>query len=366
MTNRPYLLPLGGLAAGLIGSALLFGQPPSAAPAKSAEPTFAGPRGTVQNITVHGRSLEGNLEGDSPDRAVFVYLPPSYAANPTRRYPVVYMLHGFGLTGERWMSFTNMALAADKDIAAGTMKEMILVNPDAYTFYQGAMYSNSAATGDWEGFIANDLVSYIDKNYRTIPDRMSRGLGGHSMGGYGTLRIGMKHPEVFSVLYPMSSCCLSAQISPNPESMAAYEALQTPEEARSKAAAKGKGKSGISAATLASAAAWSPNPKNPPFYFDLTVKDGKVRPDIVAKWAANAPLAMVDQYVPQLKQYRAIALEVGLQDTLLRTNQQLEELLTQDGVQHTYETYEGDHTNHVPERIEQKVLPFFSKNFIFK
>src|SRR4051812_47282507 len=119
MTIRPYLLPLGGLAAGLICSTILFGQAP--APAKSTERVFTGPRGTVQTITVHGKSLEGNLEGDPPDRAVFVYLPPSYSANTTRHYPVVYMLHGFGLTGERWMSFTNMAFAADKDIAAGTM-----------------------------------------------------------------------------------------------------------------------------------------------------------------------------------------------------------------------------------------------------
>jgi enterochelin esterase-like enzyme len=75
---------------------------------------------------------------------------------------------------------------------------------------------------------------------------------------------------------------------------------------------------------------------------------------------------MVDQYVPQLKQYHAFALEVGLQDTLLRTNQDLDALLTQQGVPHSYETYEGDHTNHVPERIEQRVLPFFSKNLAFK
>ena len=58
-------------------------------------------KGTVEQITVHGKSLEGNLSGDSADRAVFVYLPPSYATAKTRRYPVAYLLHGYGLTGER-------------------------------------------------------------------------------------------------------------------------------------------------------------------------------------------------------------------------------------------------------------------------
>src|SRR5215813_8560812 len=111
-------------------------------------------------------------------------------------------------SGERWMTFTSLADNADKDIAAGTMKEMILVSPDAFTKYSGSMYSSSATTGDWESYIAEDLVSYVDSHYRTIADRMSRGLAGHSMGGYGTIRIGMKRPDVFSSLYFISACCL--------------------------------------------------------------------------------------------------------------------------------------------------------------
>jgi enterochelin esterase-like enzyme len=82
-------------------------------------------KGTVEKISVHGAALQGNLEGDSPDRTVYVYLPPSYASNRTQHYPVVNFLHGYGFTAERWMSFTNLAEAADKNIAAGTMREMI-------------------------------------------------------------------------------------------------------------------------------------------------------------------------------------------------------------------------------------------------
>src|SRR5262245_1501800 len=93
-----------------------------------AQTNAPAPKGVVENIKVHGKSLEGNLEGDSADRDVFVYLPPSYAANRNQRYPVVYLLHGYGLTAERWMTFAKLAETSDKDIAAGTMKEMILVN----------------------------------------------------------------------------------------------------------------------------------------------------------------------------------------------------------------------------------------------
>ena len=149
---------------------------------------------------MHGKSLEGNLEGDSPDRDVFLYLPPSYAKEPNRRYPVVYFLHGYGINAERYWNIMTVPQAADQSMGSGATHEMILVHPDAFTVYDGSMYSNSLTTGDWEDYIARDLVSYIDSHYRTIADRNSRGLAGHSMGGYGTARIGMKHPEVFSAL----------------------------------------------------------------------------------------------------------------------------------------------------------------------
>src|SRR6185295_9999535 len=110
-------------------------------------------KGTVERIKVHGKALEGNLENDSPDRDVFIYLPPSYATDSARRYPVVYMLHGYGISAQTWMNFAKIADAADKDIAAGTMKEMIVVNPDANTIYNGSMYSSSVTIGDWETYI---------------------------------------------------------------------------------------------------------------------------------------------------------------------------------------------------------------------
>src|SRR5580698_1519803 len=102
------------------------------------------PKGTVQRIKVHGKSLEGNLEGDSPDRDVTIYLPPSYAADRARRYPVLYVLHGYG--GSDVKSSFNLPTPIEKALAAGEAKEMIVVMPSAYTVYQGSMYSNSVAT----------------------------------------------------------------------------------------------------------------------------------------------------------------------------------------------------------------------------
>ncbi|HLH44206.1 MAG TPA: alpha/beta fold hydrolase [Bryobacteraceae bacterium] len=320
-------------------------------------------KGAVEKITVHGKSLEGNLEGDSPDRTVFVYLPPSYSTQKNRRFPVVYLLHGYGLTGERWVPFINLPDAADKDAAQGTAKEMILVSPDAFTKYSGSMYSNSPVTGDWETFIAEDLVSYIDSHYRTLATRMSRGLAGHSMGGYGTVRIGMKRPDVFSSLYIMSACCLLN----NPGAGRGQAASKQPaKQAPPPNAGKGKGKGGaFGNVQAAEAAAWSPNPQNPPDFFDLPTKDGELQPAIAAKWVANSPLAMIDQYATNLKKYHAIAGDCGLQDGLFASNQQMDELFTRLGIAHTFQSYEGDHTNHVKERFEANVLPFFSDNLTF-
>ena len=124
--------------------------------------------GSMEKIVVHGKSLEGNLEGDSPDRDVFVYLPPSYTKNRNQRYPVVYFLHGYLAYAETYVNAMWASDGADKDVAAGTSKEMIIVFPDSHTIYNGSMYSNSPTTGDWETFITEDLIHYIDSHYRTI------------------------------------------------------------------------------------------------------------------------------------------------------------------------------------------------------
>jgi enterochelin esterase-like enzyme len=334
-----------------------------AAPAQAAPPPPKPPSraNAVEHIKVHGKSLEGNLEGDSPDRDVTVYLPPSYATDRSRRYPVVYLLHGYGGRDDTFNGrLATLPDTADK-LAGSGGKELIVVTPSAYTLHKGSMYSNSPTTGDWESFIAVDLVAYMDGHYRTIPNRLSRGLGGHSMGGYGAVRIGMKRPDVFSALYLMSSCCLNATLTFDPGRMAPAEAIKTREEAEQAGRGRGFGPS----VNLAEGASWSPNPGNPPLYLDLPVKDGKLLPDVIAKWAANAPLAMVSQYVPNLKMYKAIGMEVGTKDNLLRSNKQLDELLTNLGVKHTYEEYDGDHTNKVYERVETSVLPFFLKNLSF-
>ena len=313
----------------------------------------------VEHITVHGEALEGNLEGDAVDRDVFVFLPPSYAKEKSRRYPVVYALHGYSIGAEQWTHEIHVPQTIEGAFAQGA-KEMIVVLPDSKTVHNGSMYSSSVTTGDFERFISHDLVAYIDAHYRTIPNRLSRGLVGHSMGGYGATRIGMKHSDVFGSLYIMSPCCLSSRPagSFNPEDEKTLEAVKTPEDSAKLAF--------FQRAQLASAAAWSPDPKNPPLYLDLPVKNGEVQPDVLAKWTANAPLAFVDQYVGNLRQYRAIAIDVGDQDRLRIDTAKLHDVLDKYGIANSFEVYSGTHTSRVADRFQNHVIPFFSQNLCFQ
>ena len=122
---------------------------------------------------------------------------------------------------------------------------------------------------------------------------------------------------------------------------------------------------GFAAAQFASAAAWAPDPKNPPLYFDLPTKDGVLVPEIQAKYVANAPLAFVDQYIGNLKQYRAIAIDVGDQDGLRVDAGKLHNILDSYGIANTFEIYPGTHTSAVADRFQNHVMPFFSKNLCF-
>ena len=323
-------------------------------------PTVPGAKPvTVERIKIHGYALEGNLEQNAVDREVFVFLPPSYSKEKRRRYPVVYALHGYSIGAEQWTKEIHVPETIEGAFAIGA-KEMIVVVPDSKTRHNGSMYSSSVTVGDFENFIARDVVAYIDRHYRTIPNRMSRGLVGHSMGGYGATRIGMKHADVFGSLYIMSPCCLSPRPlgPPNAELEKTLGAVKTAEDSAKLPF--------FARAQLATAAAWSPNPRNPPLYLDLPMKDGVAQPDVLARWTANAPLASFDQYIGNLRQYRGISIDVGDQDGLRADSGKLHDVREKYGIVNSFELYSGTHTSKVADRFQNHVMPFFSRNLCFK
>jgi S-formylglutathione hydrolase FrmB len=347
------------LPAALVASVALA-TPLAAQVQTDVPPVVPGARAaTVERVKIHGAALEGNLEGNAVDRDAIVFLPPSYAKDTARHYPVVYALHGYSIGAEQWAPEIHVPQTIEGAFAQGA-QEMIVVLPDSKTVHNGSMYSSSVTTGDFERYVSDDVVAWTDAHYRTIPRRSSRGLVGHSMGGYGATRIAMKHPDVFGSVYIMSPCCLAPRGagSPGGDAEKALEAVKTP--------ADSAGLPFFARAQLASAAAWSPDPKNPPLYLQLPTRGGEPQPDVIAKWAANAPLAFLDQYVGNLRRYRAIALDVGDQDRLRADTEKLHDALDRYGIANTFEVYPGTHTSKVADRFQNHVMPFFSRNLCAK
>jgi enterochelin esterase-like enzyme len=306
---------------------------------------------TVEAVMVPGASLEGNLEGNATTREAMVVLPPSYASNPGRRYPVVYYLHGFAISGRDFYDYMQVPTAVATNAAAG--REFIVVVPDTLTAMGGSMYSNSVTTGNFRDFIATDLVDYIDANFRTIATREGRGLVGHSMGGYGTLVVAMTHPQVFDSFWAQSACCVSARRE-TPTSAAAMAAVPR----------DGVDQSGFGMrAGLASAVAWAPNPQKPPFFVDWPItEDGQVDELVHARWAANSPLAMVSSNINALRSFDGIALDVGDRDGLVRDDTLIHQELEKFGIDHFWEVYEGTHTDKIGARFQDLVLPFMAEH----
>ena len=316
-------------------------------------------KGEVVHTHLYGHSLEGNLSNDSADRSICIYLPPSYKQSTKKRYPVVYFLHGFTDSDTKWYGLTkhwiNLPVILDS-LNANGHQEIIFVTEDAKTRFGGSMYSNSVTTGNWEDYITNELVNYVDSHYRTLAKASARGIAGHSMGGYGALRIALKHPEVFSAVYLLSPASLAPfKTVAGPADLAKMETIKT-------VADFDKADFALKYA-FASAAAWSPNPNNPPFFIDMPVQSGKPDAEIMAKWSANAPLVYVDQYISALKKMQAIGFDAGDKDAAIAlTVKSLDSTLTSYKIQHSSAIYEGTHIDHIGQRIKDVMVPFFEKN----
>src|SRR3954468_3837891 len=136
-------------------------------------------QGTVQTLRYTSKVLARNPLGDPTTRDVIVYLPPGYDGSD-ERYPSVYCLTGFTGRGRMLLNdnaFTpNLAERMDRLIAAGTIRPMIVVMPDCFTHYGGSQYINSTATGRYEDYLTEEIVPFVDENFRTVTSRDSRAV----------------------------------------------------------------------------------------------------------------------------------------------------------------------------------------------
>ena len=144
---------------------------------------------------LHSNSLAHTKIGTNPDRHMTIYLPPGYDAS-LRRYPVIYFFPG--ADNDHLLFDQNGAQSLfDKAIKQCVIHPFILVSVDMNTPLGNSWFLNSPVTGNWEDFVIQELVPYIDANFKTLALRNSRGVAGDRMGGYGAIRFGMTHPGRF-------------------------------------------------------------------------------------------------------------------------------------------------------------------------
>jgi S-formylglutathione hydrolase FrmB len=244
---------------------------------------------------------------------------------------------------------------------------MIIVMPNARNRLLGSFYVNSSSAGGWDDFVSSELVKYVDSKYRTLAAPRSRGLAGHSMGGFGTLYLAMRHAgDVYGAAYALSACCTHFRMSSDSSTAGVWrsiEDLTSLDDAKRLAFG--------ASADLAMSAAFAPNPNRPPLFIDFPIerRDGQWRPvdAVMAEWTEHFPLDMVPRSADRLKRLAGLAFDVGTRDELVPSSQltAMDSALTRAGVAHTFETYDGTHTSRVGERIITKVLPFFSRTLVF-
>jgi pimeloyl-ACP methyl ester carboxylesterase len=378
--NRVATFPLVILLVTLFSSVALGQQ--ATAPATTSK---------ILQLKIPAPSLKGNLLGDPTEQPVYVYLPPGYEGSTTR-YPTLYLLHGFTSNSAVWINgqYQGMKLQTlmDDSIKNGKVREMIVVAANGSNAYQGSFYTNSVVTGNWKDFIVRDLVNYVDTNYRTLQRPESRGIAGHSMGGYGSVMLGMQHPEIFSAVYALSPCCLAIEADMGEANTAWHSVLALTSKDQLSAPPRSLPQF-FHRALVALSAAFSPNPNRAPFYVDFPFEskpgtcnppaEGKLLTDtpcvqknqaVYAKWRSNFPVYVAEANKENLRKLRGIFLDYGEKEEFQHIRLGVKVLSTtfsELNIAHQFEVYaDGDHGSLIRQRMETRVLPFFNEKLLFK
>lgn len=295
----------------------------------------------VIEVNIVSESLKGNQAEEESERSLIIYLPPGYNEEDSKKYPCIYYLHGFTSSNKEFYSL-NIEKLMNEAILSGALPPCIAVFPDSYNSFYGSFYTNSVVTGLWADYISNDVVAYMDKNYRTIPEANQRILTGHSMGGNGALKIAMNHPEVFGLVYALSPSALgwSEDFTIDNPSFELISKTEKQEDFKNDF---------YSMVFMAMGRSYSANTKSK-YMVDLPVqyKSGQRWIDSATLniWNKELPLNMASERLRNLKQMKAIGIEYGINDEFAHiptTCNKFKEKLDSAGIACTLIKFEGKH-----------------------
>ena len=323
-------------------------------------PAFADSR--IERTIISSDNFD-NLIGVSSDREMLVYLPDGYDQSEAR-YGVLYGFHTFFEDEEALFRDYNIRDLLDAAIAEGRLPPVIVVTPDFSTPVAHSLFENSPVTGQWLTFARDEMVSHIDKTYRTIAARESRGIFGNHIGGYGAIKLAARYPDVFGSVYalhPVATTSTKDGMVDFLDWEAYYNAVETND-------LSAHWSLGIFTSFFQ---AFLPNPDNPPFYVDIPVtldKGTRVSDDaLLDKLSGTLPLIEeVETYADNLKTLNGFKFDWGRQDPIeshITGNLAYSDALIALDVPHIAEGYNGGWDEGVfgpGERIDTDLFPFFA------
>ena len=314
-------------------------------------------------------NISGNKAGIDPVRKMVVYLPAGYNQFSSQRYPVIYFLpNPFEDSYSFDFDHRDAQGLFDRAIADGVIKKFILVAVDMNTPLGSSWYVNSPATGNWEDFMVKELVPYVDTSFKTISNRDSRGIAGIFIGGYGAIRFGMRHPDIFGSVYAMHPVGTGTGVRVS----AAIPDWDILTNAKSIDDVKKDGGTRIFTTMFQAHLA---NPARPPLFIDLLARREGDRIII------DAPLmerfrnsfyleTMIPQYADNLKSLRGFKFDWSRNDANfdhVYANQSFTHKLNEFGIVHEAEEYNGAFGADwgIDGRLYTDALPFFQRHLVF-
>jgi Putative esterase len=329
------------------------------------------PKSQVVERELRSENIAHNRIGTDPLRKMLVYLPAGYDESSPRRYPVIYFLPNPFEDGYRFdFDHRDAQGLFDSAIAAGVIGKFILAAVDMNTPLGTSWYVNSPATGNWEDFMIHELVPYIDANFKTLPNRDSRGIAGIFIGGYGAIRFGMRHPDVFGSVYAMHPVGTGTGVNIS-AAIPDWNILTT---AKSMDDVKKDGRTRIFTTMFQ---AHLPNPGKPPLFIDFLARHEGTRLTIDTKlmdrFRNNFYLeTMIPQYADNLESLRGFKFDWSRNDANfdhVYANQAFTHKLNEFGIIHEAEEYNGAFGESdwgADGRFYTEALPFFEKHLVFE